>query len=224
MTADGVNWEEVELDVSHTFANPGTDLMWRVTMSTTDTSVTPVLREVHVDYGVNELDGCAGFTDVLVDDPHCPALSYVKSNGIFGGYPDGTFKPDQEINRAETVKVISEGFDLTILEDDGTNLGFSDVEIGAWYMGYLKTAVDELVIEGYPDGTYKPSQTVNYVEMLKIFFETADVEIPDAAEGEWYQKYVDYANANNLVSYDDVAAGMKRVDVAELFYQWSQLP
>ncbi len=224
MTADGVNWEDIELGTSHTFEYPGLDLKWRVTFATADPSVTPVLRSVNVDYGVEELNGCAGFADVPVDDPHCPALSYVKSQGIFGGYPDGTFKPDQEINRAETVKVIIEGFNLAILTDDGTDLGFSDVEVGSWYMDYLKTALEALVIEGYPDGTYKPSRTVNYAEMLKIFFETSDAMIPEAAAGsEWYQKYVDYANANNLVPYPDVTAGMKRVDVAELFYQWSLL-
>lgn len=224
MTADGENWEAVDAGVSHDFVYPGAELYWKAEMTTNNASVTPVLRSVLVNYGVDEMINCAGFIDVPYNYVSCPAIQYVKAQGIFSGYPDGAFMPDQEINRAETVKVITEGFNLTQLAADGTNLGFSDVETAAWYMGYLKTAKEAGIIEGYPDGTFKPAETVIYAEMLKIFFETAGVELSAAAEGaEWYQPYVDYANTNNLVQYSNVAAGMKRGDVAELFYQWSKL-
>ncbi|MCD6109756.1 S-layer homology domain-containing protein [bacterium] len=219
MTADGENYESVELGVKHTFLNPGHDLRWKVEMSGADSSVTPVLREVTVDYGMEE--GCAGFSDVAVDDPHCPAIKYVKAQGIFEGYPDGTFGIDTEINRAETVKVITEGFNYKISSDNNGDLGFSDVEIGLWYMPYLNTAKTAGIIEGYPDGTFRPGDTVNYVEMMKIFLETAGAELADSAEGSaWYQTYVDYATENGLVVYEDFGAGMKRADVAELFYEY----
>lgn len=222
MTADGENWEAVELGVKHAFATPGRDLRWKVEMSTSDTSKTPVLRSVSVNFGMDS--GCAGFEDVAVDDPYCPAIGYVRAQGIFSGYPDGTFGADLEINRAETVKVITEGFDYAILKDNGTNLGFSDVEVGSWYMGYLNTAKTAGIIEGYPDGTFKPGKTVNYVEMMKIFLETADAELVEPATGSaWYQKYVNYATENGLTVYENLDAGMKRGDVAKLFYDWSKL-
>lgn len=222
LTADGVNWEEVVNNQQHTFQNPGLELKWKVEMSTDDTSVTPVLNSVSIDYGVEKMENCAGFTDIEYSDPHCPAIKYVKEQGIFEGYPDGTFGIDLNINRAETVKVITEGFDYEILQADGTDLGFSDVGVNEWYMGYLKTAYEEGIIEGYPDGTFRPAETVIYAEMLKIFFETAGIELDEPQEDqEWYQPYVDYADANDLVKYDDVSIAMKRADVAELFYQWS---
>ncbi|MBD3156990.1 hypothetical protein GF369_04160 [Candidatus Peregrinibacteria bacterium] len=223
MTADGENWESVEPGVTHTFTYPGRDLRWKVEMSTVDPSVTPVLREVSVDYGMEEMEGCAGFTDIAFNDPYCPAIQYVKDQGIFSGYPDGTFGADLEINRAETVKVITEGFNYEMLEDDGTDLGFSDTELGAWYMGYLNTAQTAGIIEGYSDGTFRPADVVNYVEMMKIFLETADAELTETTEGEWYQKYVDFATANELTVYEDLNAGMKRADVAQLFYDWSMM-
>lgn len=219
MTADGVNWEVVAPGVQHTFAYPGRDLRWKVEMSTADASVTPVLRSVSVDFGMEEMEGCAGFPDVAVDDPYCPAIQYVKAEGIFSGYNDGTFGADLEINRAETVKVITEGFNYDMLADDGTDLGFSDVEIGTWYMGYLNTAQTAGIIEGYDDGTFRPGEIVNYVEMMKIFLETAGVELIEV-DGEWYQEYVDYATDNGLTVYEDLNAGMKRGDVAQLFYDF----
>lgn len=214
MTADGENWEPVEPGIKHTFEYPGRVLKWKVEMSTTDTSVTPVLREVSVDFG---MDGCAGFSDVAVDDPLCPAIEYVKAQGIFSGYPDGTFGADLEINRAETVKVITEGFNYDILPE--TDLNFSDVEPGAWYMPYLNTAKTAGIIEGYPDGTFRPADTVNYAEMIKIFLETAGVETTESI-GPWYQGYIDYATANGLTVYEDPGAEMKRGDVAQLFYEY----
>lgn len=224
MTADGVNWEEVEHGVPHTFVNKGTNLKWKAVLATDDFSVTPELNSISIDFGLEELTGCAGFSDVAVDDPYCTAIEYVKAQGIFSGYPDGTFGIDTEIVRAETVKVITEGFDVTMLEDDGTDLGFSDVELGAWYMGYLNTAKTEGIIEGYPDGTFKPANVVNYAEMIKIFFETAGADVPDAAlNSQWYKKYVDYAQANGFTVYSNVDTGMKRADVAQLFYDWSLL-
>jgi hypothetical protein len=197
-------------------------------MKTTDTAVSPVLRTVLVDFGLEEAPAntgntCAGFTDVPKDSPNCAALSYVKDQGIFTGYPDGTFKPDQVINRAETVKVMTEGFKLNMLADPSDKLGFSDVILHEWYMPYLATAKAGNIIQGYPDGTFKPDQTVNYVELIKMFFETADVNFLSTSNtGAWYQKYLAYAKDNGYLTYTDLTSGMKRSDVATLFYQLSQ--
>jgi hypothetical protein len=208
----------------HEFEFPGTSLKWKAEFVTSDPSVTPTISDISIEYDFTEVTQCVGFTDVAVDDPNCDVLSYVKSEGIFTGYLEGSFKPDEPINRAEVVKVITEGFDYTILEDPGDDLGFSDVIIGEWYMPYLYTAKEAGIIEGYPDGTYKPEQTVNYVEMMKIFLETANVEFSEATEDvAWYQKYVNYAKTSGLVIYEDFAEGMKRIDVAKLFYKWNQL-
>jgi hypothetical protein len=228
MSTDGTNWEPIVLEEKHVFAHQGDMLQWKAELKTTDTAVTPVLRSVYVDFGVEEVpastDGtCAGFKDVLKDSPNCAALTYVKDQGIFTGYPDGTFKPDQVINRAETVKVMTEGFDLNMLADPSDKLGFSDVILHEWYMPYLATAKAGNIIQGYPNGTFKPEQTVNYVELIKMFFETADVTLPASSSSDaWYQKYLNYAVANNYLTYPDLTAGMKRSDVAMLFYQFSQ--
>lgn len=179
---------------------------------------------------------CSGYADIETTDVICPIITYVTEQGIFSGYPeDNTFRPDTAINRAETVKVIVEGFDYVVLEDDGTNQGFSDVILNEWYMSYLKTAKIEGIIAGYPDDTFQPAKTINKVEMLKIFFESAGVDsdnytlgddpAPDVSKDEWYAKYVDYALKYDLIDTDangnvNPNAAMKRIDVADLFYRW----
>lgn len=195
--------------------------------------------DVTIDMGAVTTE-CAGYPDIAVDDPLCPAITYVTDEGIFSGYPDGTFRPNDVINRAETTKVIMEGFNIPMLPDDGTTLGFSDVIIGEWYMTYLRTGQEAGIIEGYPDGTFRPAQQVNRVELLKIFLETSDVDLsgvtitdapypdtPVETGTSWYLPYVQFSKNNALVDPDasgnfNPAEGMLRGDVAKLFYRFHQ--
>lgn len=197
--------------------------------------------DVEVDYdghSYNEGERCAGYRDVSVNDPYCDALEYVTDNGIFDGYPDGMFRPYQAINRAETTKVILRGFNYPMLSADGTNLGFWDVEPQAWYMQYLRTALSYNIIQGYPDGSFQPARTVNRVELLKIFLESANVATPQCnyapypdtpiqADTEWYMPYVCYAKAHDLIDADyrgnfNPNKPMTRGDVATLFYRFAE--
>lgn len=194
--------------------------------------------EVCTSAGYCGLGGCADFPDVSNLDPLCPAVEFVKEKGIFEGYPDGTFGWNQVINRVETAKVVLEAFDYKILEDEGTDLGYSDVERGAWYMKYLRTAQAYDIITGYPDLSMKPAQIVNRVELLKIFFKTAPIEIsacaielyPDTPLDEstsWYIPYICYTKTHNLMDPDEdgnfnPSDGMLRGDVAELFYRYDK--
>ncbi|MBA4337147.1 hypothetical protein C0416_05265 [bacterium] len=184
---------------------------------------------------VDEADRCAGFLDVSVDDPYCDAIEYVKGAGIFDGYSDGYFRPYQAINRAETTKVIVREFEYPELPADGTNLGFWDLSPWDWYMGYIRTAKQYGVIQGYPDGSFKPAQTVNRVELLKIFLESANIALPtcpyasypDTLAGVWYSDYVCYSKMHGLMDTDyygmfNPAKPMTRGDVAELFYRFSE--
>ncbi len=194
---------------------------------------------VAIDFNANA-QVCSAFTDVAFDDPLCPAIEYVKNQGIFQGYPDGTFRPNDVINRVESTKVILEGFNIPLLADDGTNQGFSDVITNEWYMTYLRTGKDEGIVQGYPDGTFRPNQQVVRVELLKIFFETSGEDLssvtitgdpyPDTVvdtETSWYMPYVQFSKDYALVDADaqgnfNPAEGMKRGDVAELFYRFHQ--
>jgi len=196
--------------------------------------------EVEVDYdGYSYGSGerCANYLDVSNNDPYCDAIEYVTGRGIFDGYPDGTFKPYQAINRAETSKVIIKGFDYPILSPDGTNLGFWDLLPEAWYIPYIKTGKAYGILQGYPDGSFQPARTVNRVELLKIFLESANVALPTCsvapyadtpvqADTEWYIPYVCYAKMYDLMDTDyynhfNPDKPMTRGDVAELFYRFS---
>ncbi len=182
-------------------------------------------------------DYCAGFTDVSEDNPYCKAIELMKIKGIFTGYEDGTFRLYSPINRAETVKVVLLAIDrYDLMSDNGTNLGFWDVTRGAWYMPYLRTAQNYGIIDGYPDGSFRPNIVPNKVELLKIFLEGTGINIPYCnvapyadtpvtSETRWYIDYVCFAADHGLISADannefHPNQAMTRGDVAMVFYNF----
>jgi len=181
-------------------------------------------------------DICDPFPDVAADDPNCPAIQFVYAEGIFGGYPDGTFGPDIIINRAETSKVVLEAFDKGPFEYSGDDLGFPDLLDDAWYLGYIEKGVVLGVLQGYPDGRFQPQEQVNRVELLKIFFMTSEDELdecveqpyndtPLSEENSWFTPFVCFTKDYGLMDPDNEnnfnpADGMVRRDVAELFYRY----
>lgn len=174
----------------------------------------------------------AAFTDVPSTHPNYKAITNLKFNGVIEGYPDGTFKPDQVVNRVEVLKMVLEGLEVPE-PSNWLTPKFSDVDLFAWYGGYLQKAYTLGMVEGYADGTFKPAQTVNLVENLKLILEASKVELPtnvaenpfnDASKDEWYAKYVQYAKDKNLVEPDQnfniyPAKGMTRGDFAESLYR-----
>lgn len=206
-----------------------------------DTQVEYAYTEVDTDgiiIGFPNDNDCGGYTDIDPNSPFCKALALLNFRGVFTGYPDGSFRPYQVINRAETVKVNMLALDYDILADDNSNLGFWDVQRGAWYMPYLRTAKRYGVINGYPDSSFRPNYSVNRVELLKIFLESTDINLPHcnvapypdtpvSYDTRWYMDYACFAKAFGLMRTDaqgnfNPAAPMTRADVVDLFYQFEK--
>lgn len=178
---------------------------------------------------------CAGFKDVKTDSKYCNAIVEMKKLGIFEGYSDGTFRPDAAINRAETVKVVMHALKYNVPKTGWyfNSAGFKDVYSGAWYTPYLAAARLYDIIDGYKDKTFKPGQTVNRAEMLKIFLEGANItkqSVPcadkpytDVSKSVWYKKYACYAKYYSLVDATGSklvpATAMTRGDVAVMIYR-----
>ncbi|MCX6733596.1 MAG: S-layer homology domain-containing protein [Candidatus Peregrinibacteria bacterium] len=177
---------------------------------------------------------CAGFKDVSVTSAYCSAIEEMKRLGVFAGYSDGTFRPETPINRAETVKVIMMALKYNVPTSGWwfDSAGFRDINSAAWYTPYLAAARIYGIINGYPDNTFKPANTVNRAEMLKIFLEGASIgkayvkcEKPyaDNTAGKWFTGYACIARQYSLV---DAVNGqfmgaklMTRGDVAIMIYR-----
>ena len=78
------------------------------------------------------------------------------------GYPDGSFQPDRPVTRAELATMIARYLGLG---EKGAN--FPDA-LGHWASGWIGALADKGVLQGYPDGSFRPDRTVTRAEAAKI--------------------------------------------------------
>jgi len=144
------------------------------------------------------------FNDLNLLHPYARAILWAKNNDVVGGYPDGSFRPTKKVNRVEFLKVVLEAVGADISKATKV-ANFPDTSKEAWYAGYLNYAVTNGIVDGYPDGTFKPENTVNFAEALKIAYEAFQVPTSNVS-GEWYEKYLSHAKNNDILFEKDIAA------------------
>ncbi|MDH5596516.1 MAG: S-layer homology domain-containing protein [Candidatus Peregrinibacteria bacterium] len=170
------------------------------------------------------------FSDVNRNHPNYEAIKYLEEYRIINGYPDGTYKPGSTVNRVEALKMLMLAFDVEA--GPAGKLPFSDTADNEWYANTLATAVERAIVRGYEDGTFKPGQTVNKAEYLKMLFLTNGIEpssnlsanpYNDVPKDAWYAPYAYLTNKRNLLDVPTgelkPGTGMTRGDVAETIYR-----
>ena len=90
------------------------------------------------------------------------------ANGWIDGYPDGYFRPEVGINRAEVAKMSVQAFGIDQVTPRTPS--FSDVRSTDWFYSYVETAVDNGLMLGYGDGTFGPSNPVTRAETAVISY------------------------------------------------------
>ena len=123
------------------------------------------------------------FSDVPTTHPNYDAIEYLRKYNVLRGYLDGTFRPSTRINRAEIIRLITNPYILSgervndcINRTFGPNLPdtiyFPDVKRDAWYAEDVCIATLKHLVNGYPDGTFKPARNIIFVEAAKIILNT----------------------------------------------------
>ena len=163
------------------------------------------------------------FTDVKAGMWYYDYVKYVVENGYFNGtsVEKPTFSPNETMTRAMFVTVLSriekkntEGFAV----DDSAVLDFTDAEsIPAWAVGAVKWAVDNKIVEGYEDGTFRADAAVTRAEMavmIKRYVDyhedkTADTEVKEekildkfadaASIPEWAADAIEYCRQQGIL-------------------------
>ena len=183
------------------------------------------------------------FSDVDETTVYSDSITWMAENGVIQGYQDGSFGPDQCVNRAELLKMLylSSEKNVEAVNPADNNI-FSDTSSpDAWYFPYVSQALADETVEGYEDGTFKPGQCVNRAEAIKMaILEFNNGAIPSYVEenmgfaidsSKWYAEYLYPAIFNQLVGLEHVTlAGadvgdfhpgdsMSRKEVAEMLYR-----
>ena len=152
------------------------------------------------------------YSDVAATSWYNTAVSTLSSMGIITGYPDGTFRPNAPITRAEMSKIIA-----LFAKLDKTTDRFSDIA-GHWAEAYIKLAAGNGWIEGYPDGSFRPNQSITRAETVTminrvlervpseedhLLSERVMLTFPDCKSGDWF--YIAIQEATNSHTYERAA-------------------
>ena len=165
------------------------------------------------------------FSDVPATHLNSDAIAYVKDRGIVSGYPDGTFRPDQQINRAEFTKILIAGNYPPDFDGPGPEECLQDAYVfldvsREWFAKYVCTAKAGGLIDGYPDGTFRPAANINFVEAAKILSKNFDLPLTDGTNS-WYENYVRALSAKNAIPTSIIRfdQSITRGEMAEMIYR-----
>ncbi len=126
--------------------------------------------------GVPEIN----FTDI---DGHWAREIILKlaEMGIVSGYPDGTIRPDASITRAEMAVIVVHAAGLKPAEK--INLKFDDsAQIPEWAAGFIQTAVENNIIVGYEDNTFRAARELSREEMVVLILKAFDIAVEKGLE------------------------------------------
>jgi len=152
------------------------------------------------------------------------AIEYLHEEEIVQGYEDSSFKPENKISRAEFLAIILES-----MEGDGAfdfkfevkncefKKEFPDVKKDDWFYPHVCFAEKVDIIDGYPDGTFKPNNEINFAESAVIITSALNVKTENK-NGEWYEPAVDALKKIKVVpsDIDSISKNINRGEMAEI--------
>ncbi len=126
------------------------------------------------------------FSDVPLYAWYTPYANKAHELGLVKGYSDGTFRPDQFINRAEAVKILFSAFEFDMsgrpVSDSIQNKKrYLDLKGSQWYFPYADFAIQKGIMSGIADGNdsrfsyFGPAKSITRAEMAKLAIKTIEL-------------------------------------------------
>jgi hypothetical protein len=145
----------------------------------------------------------------VVNTPYSDSVQFLRNLNVIKGYEDGSFKPENPINRAEFMTMV-----YKILYPDNEPVFqnekriFSDVDSSHWAYDFIQRGSSLNLLKGYPDGTFRPNNNISYPEAFTICIRmiTNDAEL--AKMRVWPDDYVKAAISKNLndgISFEEIS-------------------
>lgn len=175
------------------------------------------------------------FWDVTGDDWSRDYIGYLETFDILHGYDDGSFMPKAYITRAEMAVMMAraEGYDIEgFMAAEET--GYPDIpeDYGSWATIAIKYLTQAGVMEGYEDGTFRPTQPITRAEtvatvnrvLADMYADPIEVLPSDMTDAHWAYNEVVFAmnhrvlkdvaaDPNKFVWSDEFDKNMKKVEV-----------
>lgn len=146
------------------------------------------------------------FSDVKEGHHFYEGVMNLTARGVINGYTDGTYRPGENITRAQAAKILASALDL-----DTKNVkdpGFKDVKKGHRFYGEIAALVDAGVIKGFNDGTFRPDGNLTRSQMSQLLVLGFDFEVEkhsnlpfkDVNSGHWFANYIQTLYSNEITA------------------------
>ncbi len=172
------------------------------------------------------------YSDAPGDRTTAVAVSFLTQEEVLQGYPDGTFRPGQPVNRAEFLKIAQRAGTREFVPPIDTAC-FPDIEPAAWYAPFVCAAKRDGIVSGDAEAgvdpslwKFHPDRNVNYVEALKILMRNFGIVTIQPIGAVWYEPLITGAIAQGIaLPGADPAHALTRGEVAQLaasFVAWNR--
>jgi hypothetical protein len=144
------------------------------------------------------------FSDVPPGSTYYPYVTCLACRNVLGGYPDGTFRPGNDVTRGQLSKIVSNagGYDEPV-----SGQSFPDVPPGSTFYEFVERMAKRGIIGGFPDGTFKPGNNATRGQISKIvsnargFNEAVSGQtFPDVPPGSTYYEYIERMVSRGIIS------------------------
>ena len=106
------------------------------------------------------------FSDVQPNYWAQPFIRGLAARNIVTGYPDGTFRPEQPVDRDEFAAIIRKAFDQPATRQIQSGAVYKDIPTNYWATRPIEEAYQQGFMTGYPGGYFRPNQSVSKVEAI----------------------------------------------------------
>ncbi len=147
---------------------------------------------VNINY--DELQSAPVFSDLESGHWSYEAVAYLTAAGAINGYPDGSFKPENKVTRAEFTSMFVKAMDFDW--SNPVSLKFHDVITGAWYYPFVSAAYVNGIIQGKSAAVFDPYGNITGAELATMLVNSLDDSHKSGIEkGEfWYSGNVALAD------------------------------
>lgn len=135
--------------------------------------------------------------------------------GVVSGYSDGNFKPDELVTREQMAKFIVKAFGFTLPQSNTAN--FPDITADSKFYTEILILKNSGIVNGYSDGTYRPSSPVTRGEVTKFVVLALNAKgintstqyadkYPDVTQSNLFVNYINYLS-NQIVNNETIISG-----------------
>ena len=165
-----------------------------------------------------EVAGLKATASVEVLDPEASLIDFDFLKPFIYGYPDGSFRPDRSITRAEVAAIVSRI--LRVRKDDTKRYptSFGDVPSDEWYADYVGYLTGKGIIKGRSETVFDPDAKITRAEFVALLARAARFKasesankFSDVADSHWAKSYITTMSEKQIIGgYPDGTFGPER--------------